>query len=241
MIYVGCAGWTIPSQFSPEFPAGGSHLERYAQVLPCCEINSSFHRPHRKSTWERWANAVPANFRFSVKAPRAVTHESALSCTDSDLTRFFEQALLLGAALGPILFQTPPTLRYEHNSARKFFTMMRSIYLGQVVMEPRHTSWFTKDAERLLIDLDIARAGADPALYPEGGYPGGSKLFSYYRLHGAPRKYYSAYSEKYLVMLATSLQNANHRGDVWCVFDNTASGAATGNALQLLRLLDPIF
>ncbi len=172
-----------------------------------------------------------------MKAPRAVTHESALSGTDGDLTNFFEQAFLLGAMLGPILFQTPPKLRYEHDVARRFFSSLRTIYSGQVVIEPRHLSWFTDDAERLLIDFDIPRVAADPSPTPEGKYPGGSKLLSYYRLHGAPRKYYSAYSDEELATLAGSLQSGNHCGDVWCVFDNTASAAAAGNALRLLRLL----
>lgn len=239
MFYFGCAGWAIPLQFSSEFPVGGSHLERYAQVLPCSEINSSFYRPHRRATWERWANAVPTGFRFAVKAPKAVTHESSLSCTGNDLMRFFEQALFLGAMLGPVLFQTSPGLTYDVNVARQFFSSLRTIYLGQVVIEPRHPSWFTEDAERLLVDFDIARVAADPAPTPKAKDPGGSKLLAYYRLHGSPHMYYSAYSEEALVKVAASLQSGRQRGDIWCVFDNTASGAAVGDALRLLRLLEP--
>jgi len=67
MIYVGCAGWTIPRQFSEEFAGSGSHLARYSRVLHCAEINTSFYRAHRESTWQRWADAVPADFRFSGK------------------------------------------------------------------------------------------------------------------------------------------------------------------------------
>ena len=110
MLYIGCAGWSIPRQFTSEFPVVGSHLERYARVLSCSEINSSFHRPHRPVTWERWADTVPATFRFAVKAPKAITHEHSLQCSATDLTGFFEKALLLREKLGPVLFQTPPKL-----------------------------------------------------------------------------------------------------------------------------------
>src|SRR5690242_448173 len=108
MIYVGCAGWNIPQRFSAEFPSEGSHLERYSRTLPCAEINSSFHRSHRQSTWERWARSVPVGFRFSVKAPKQITHATALECSQDELDDFVQHALLLGEKLGPLLFQTPP-------------------------------------------------------------------------------------------------------------------------------------
>ena len=63
MVRIGTAGWVIPRQ-SAEMAAGeGSHLERYARVMNCVEINSSFHRAHRPATWARWAEAVPEDFR----------------------------------------------------------------------------------------------------------------------------------------------------------------------------------
>ena len=76
---IGTAGWVIPRQ-NAEMAAGeGSHLERHARVFRCVEINSSFHRSHRPATWARWAEAVPEDFRFSVKFPKAVTHQAKLA------------------------------------------------------------------------------------------------------------------------------------------------------------------
>src|SRR5450755_4504686 len=88
---VGCAGWNIPRQAAGHFASRGSHLERYSQAFNCCEINSSFYRPHKKETWERWASSVPAGFRFSVKAPRAIAHEAKLNCSSEVLSAFLEQ------------------------------------------------------------------------------------------------------------------------------------------------------
>ena len=71
---IGCAGWSIPKAHAGAFPAVGTALERYAQVFDCVEINSSFYRSHRPSTYERWAASVPDHFRFSVKMPKQITH-----------------------------------------------------------------------------------------------------------------------------------------------------------------------
>ena len=73
-LFIGTAGWSIPRQVAPHFPGEGTHLHRYARVLHCVEINSSFHRPHAAATYARWAASAPAEFRFSVKIPRAITH-----------------------------------------------------------------------------------------------------------------------------------------------------------------------
>src|SRR5271154_6976869 len=84
-IRIGCAGWNIPRNLAGSFVSAGTHLERYALTFNSCEINSSFYRPHERKTWERWARTVPADFRFSVKAPRAITHRAKLSCSRETL------------------------------------------------------------------------------------------------------------------------------------------------------------
>src|ERR1700735_1262435 len=87
-IRIGTAGWSIPKYCAGEFPVGGSGLERYAARFNCTEINSSFYRPHRRTTYERWAHSVPAGFRFAVKLPKAITHERRLNDIDGPLDRF---------------------------------------------------------------------------------------------------------------------------------------------------------
>ncbi|WP_408901606.1 DUF72 domain-containing protein, partial [Pararoseomonas indoligenes] len=77
-VQIGTAGWSIPKQHAGEFDADGSHLERYARRLPAVEINSSFYRPHRPATYERWAASTPESFRFSAKVPRTITHDCRL-------------------------------------------------------------------------------------------------------------------------------------------------------------------
>jgi uncharacterized protein YecE (DUF72 family) len=236
-IRVGCAGWNIPRQAIPHFPSGKNHLARYSQVLNCCEINSSFYRAHKKETWERWAQTVPAGFQFSVKASRTITHEAKLNCSPEMLSEFLEQIKLLRDKLGPVLVQLQPSLGFDYSSARKFLSMLRAKYSGDVAWEPRHADWFDEPAEDLLAEFQIARVAADPACVPVANQPGAWSGLAYFRLHGSPRRYFSSYSPDFLNSLSAQLASLHERARVWCVFDNTGSGAAIQNALELTTKL----
>src|SRR5947209_14478083 len=107
-VRVGCAGWSIPREHAGRFPAGGSHLLRYAERFPAVEINTSFYRPHLPSTYARWAADTPEGFRFSVKVPKEITHEKRLVGVDDPLDRFLDETAALGAKRGPLLVQLPP-------------------------------------------------------------------------------------------------------------------------------------
>lgn len=231
---VGCAGWNLPRAEQACFPAEGSHLERYAARFDAVEINSSFYRPHRPSTYARWAASVPSSFRFSVKVPKAITHGLRLRDARGLLQTFLAEAAGLGDRLGCFLVQLPPSLGFEPDPVAEFFANFRSLSSIPVVCEPRHPSWFEVPVADLLQDLGVARVAADPARVPEAGEPGGWRGLVYYRLHGSPRMYYSEYSREYLESLASRLQadRAAER-NIWCIFDNTARDAATRNALDL--------
>ena len=112
-IRVGCAGWGIPREAAGCFSSEGLHLERYARVLNCCEINSTFYRSHKEATWVRWRQLVPPEFRFSVKMPRAITHEGALNCDSDAVSSFFRQIGALSEKAGrcPDLITTRSRVR----------------------------------------------------------------------------------------------------------------------------------
>jgi uncharacterized protein YecE (DUF72 family) len=239
-IRIGCAGWSIPKQAAGGFGTTGSHLERYGQVLNACEINSSFYRPHKAETWQRWADTVPGDFRFSVKVPKAITHEAQLDCGAELLRPFLKQAGLLGEKLGPLLVQLPPSLEFREDRATSFLALLRKAFSGDVVCEPRHESWFHHSANELLREFGVARVAADPARVPAAGEPGGVKSLAYFRLHGSPRRYYSAYSSEYLRALSAKLRKLAESAQVWCIFDNTASGAAMENALEVAASCGPL-
>jgi uncharacterized protein YecE (DUF72 family) len=229
---IGAAGWTIPRALAERFPQRGSSLERYACVLNSVEINSTFYCSHKASTFARWAASVPDDFRFSVKAPREITHLKRLVDCDAALKKFFDETGSLGAKLGPILIQLPPGLPFDYATAEAFFTLFRDCYQGAAACEPRHAGWFDPKADALLCAFGMSRVCADPALTPEAARPGGFGGLVYYRLHGSPRMYHSSYSERDLEKIAVAL-SGSAAAERWCVFDNTASGAALANALDL--------
>jgi uncharacterized protein YecE (DUF72 family) len=187
-IRIGCAGWGLPSAKAGAFPSPGTHLERYVRVLPAVEVNSSFYRPHRRETWERWAASVPPGFRFSVKVPRQITHFRRLREADPALDELLGQVSGLGPKLGPLLVQLPPSFAFD-----------------------------------------------DPAAARPGGWRG----LTCWRLHGSSRMYVSAYSRAFLRRLAATLTAGARRAETWCVFDNTADGAALDDARALLALCAP--
>ena len=235
---IGTAGWGLPRQWRDRFPPEGSYLERYAARFTAVEINSSFYRQHRRAVYERWAAAVPAEFRFAVKLPRAITHDQGLVAPDVLLEVFLEEVAGLGARLGPLLVQLPPSLELDDEHAEEFFAALRRLHAGGVACEPRHPSWFTSRGESLLRRHGVARVGADPARAPGAAEPGGDERLVYLRLHGSPRMYYSDYDPERLARIADRLRAAPATGaERWCIFDNTTLGAATGNALALSGLL----
>ena len=237
-LLVGTAGWSLPVAVQPSFPGEGTHLRRYARRFPVAEINSSFYRPHRPATYARWATLVPEGFRFAVKLPKTITHERQLVGAGDLLDAFLAEAGALGDRFGPLLVQLPPRLALDGAAADAFFRELRSRFDGAVALEPRHASWFEPGAEELLVEHRISRVAADPARVPAAGEPGGDPALVYYRLHGSPRTYWSSYDDAYLDALAARMRDGARRAsEVWCIFDNTASGAAAANALALLDRL----
>jgi uncharacterized protein YecE (DUF72 family) len=233
---IGTAGWSVASEAAAAFPTEGSGLERYSAVLSCAEINSSFHRSHRASTWEKWRDSVPVGFRFSVKVPKAITHERRLVDVETALEAFLVEAGLLNEKLAVLLVQLPPSLALDGKTAARFFRLLRERTPAAVAVEPRHASWFTNDASALLSDLKVSRVGADPARVPEAADPLVVEGLAYWRLHGSPVIYRSSYADRISDLAATV--RATEAEKKWIVFDNTASSAATGDALALMRALD---
>ena len=235
-VFVGCAGWSIGREYWPRFASDGTHLQRYAGRFSATEINSSFYRPHRAQTYQRWADSVGPDFRFSVKLAKSITHERRLQSCEDELDSFFAQCTQLGDRLGCVLVQLPPGLMYEPQIARAFFQEVRLRYKGSLVLEPRNDSWLA--ADELLQTLHIGRVAADPAVLSTGFQTGGWPGVQYWRLHGSPRIYHSEYGVARLRALAEQvLMGAASTTEYWFIFDNTASGFAINDALTFQALM----
>jgi uncharacterized protein YecE (DUF72 family) len=229
-LWLGTAGWNVPASCRNKVGGEGSHLERYARIMNAVEINTSFYRPHRRTTYHKWFDATPDGFRFAVKAPKSVTHTPGLALAEFD--RFINETAGLGEKLAVFLIQFPPGKSFTASEAHDLFEALQTRSPVALVCEPRHASWFTPEVEDWLAARRISRVAADPARVAGADQPGGWRGLKYFRLHGSPRTYYSSYDEAALRRvheLLTSSQSA----ETWCIFDNTALGAAMENALTL--------
>jgi uncharacterized protein YecE (DUF72 family) len=234
---VGCAGWSIPAADRARFGPGDSVLERYATRFNAVEINSSFYRPHQRATYARWAAAVPRGFRFSVKLPKAISHERRLQASGPPLDEFVGQIQGLGMKLGSLLLQLPPGLAFDAKVAANFFAMLGRRTGVPMACEPRHPSWNSDKASDLLQRFGIGRVSADPDPCPQVPARSLDARLEYWRWHGSPRIYYSSYEDAELRRLESAVRSAPQKTEPWIIFDNTAHGHATGNALRLQELL----
>jgi uncharacterized protein YecE (DUF72 family) len=157
-----------------------------------------------------------------------------LAAAEAALDEFLPGPLALGGRLGCLLVQLAPSLKLDAAVADAFFAALRERHAGPVACEPRHPTWFGEAGDALLAAHRVARVAADPPKADGGDRPAGWAGLAYWRLHGSPRVYYSGYDDARLDPLAAALARHHAAGaEVWCIFDNTALGAATGNALAV--------
>lgn len=234
-LHIGCAGWGIPLLFRVEEKI--HNLKLYSRYFSCVEINSTFYRNHKMSTFENWASLVPANFRFALKVPRSVSHANKLE-TPKLIDPLIEGARVLGLKCGPILLQTAPSFEFEGPRLSKFIDYIRRSFDGSIVIEPRHVSWFSKSALSLARRLDISLVAADPG--PKKVFEAQAVLrgnsVNYVRLHGQPKIYVSSYSEDFLRRLVRYWNLSKLSKPTWVIFDNTAIGYSFANAIKLTQM-----
>src|SRR6185369_12722525 len=107
--------------------------------------------------------------------------------------RFASEVKALGGKLGVLLVQLPPSLAFDAAAATRFFKAVRKRVDVPLALEPRHPSWGSQPADRLLTRSRVARVAADPAPWVGAESPAGYADLAYFRWHGSPRKYYSDY------------------------------------------------
>lgn len=231
-LYIGCAGWSLPP---PLRNANLTYLARYAQIFNAVEINSSFYRHHQPKTYAGWAESTPPDFRFSVKVPKAISHEANLEL--AILGRFRSEVRQLGPKLDTLLLQLPPGRSFDPDWASSVLTALRAEDSQTLVaLEPRHETWFRPEAATLAHSFGAAYVYADPPPNLAAEATVKAANATYLRLHGSPRMYYSPYTDEYLEKLAAILVESGVASR-WCIFDNTAFGAAVPNALTLKNLV----
>ncbi|UOQ88324.1 DUF72 domain-containing protein [Agromyces endophyticus] len=268
-VRIGISGWVYPRWRGEFYPAGlrqADELAYASERLTAIELNGSFYALQRPPSWARWRDTAPEGFVFAVKGPRFITHIKRLRETAAPLANFFASGVLdLGPKLGPILWQLPPTLAYEHGLLDRFLGALpatrsqasrlaarhdgrmtgRSSYRAgddaplRHAVEVRHPSFETAADEwaDLLAQHGVASVTADTA----GRYPRIDRVtagFAYARLHGEEELYASGYDDTSLDRWAEWARGHLAAGrDAYLFFDNDVKVRAPFDAMALIERL----
>src|SRR4051812_47649537 len=159
---VGTSGWSYKewkgSFYPPKLPQD-EMLGFYASRFSTVEVNNSFYRIPSEKVLMGWAERVPPDFRFVLKASRRITHNSRLAGEDGSLEYFLRAANPLGERLGPTLFQLPPTFKKDAVRLRDFLARLPKRWMA--ALEFRHASWFDHEVYDLLRSHDVALVAVD--------------------------------------------------------------------------------
>lgn len=236
-MYIGCSGFSErlwKGFFYPEELASKDYLKFYSEHLDSVEINSTFYRKPTLKTLENWYAATPADFRFFIKIPKAITHLKKLNDTRTDTDEFCSHISSgLKEKLAGFLFQLPPSFVYSEENLEKFLKTINPDFLN--VVEFRNKSWWTDKVFKILRENNVVFTGVPIPKDISDEVVVNSDKYLYYRLHGAPVMFKSEYSEEFLKDLAKKI--SEFKGESYVYFNNTFGTAGIKNALFLDKIL----
>ena len=236
---IGCSGFYYKEWknlfYSPDLPQK-KWFEFYCSKFDTLEMNVTFYQFPRKETLRKWFDASPKNFRFSVKAPRLITHYKRLNDSMQLLDNFYKTIQDgLQEKLGAALFQFPPSFVYTQDNLE-----LVSDYLNRKdfinVTEFRHSSWWNANVYTELEKSNIIFCGISHPKLPDTAVV--NQNIAYYRFHGVPDLYNSEYRHESLEKIADVLLSAEKCKEVFIYFNNTASMAAIENSMWLKKHLE---
>lgn len=217
-IRVGIGGWTYApwrKNFYPDGLVQKRELEYASRHLRVIEINGTFYGAQKPATYARWAAETPEGFVFSLKAPRYITEGKKLADTAKGITGFIEGGLdQMGDRLGPILWQLPPSRRFDADDLDAFLRLLPA-KLGKRplrhVLEVRHSSFLSAEY------VDLARSHHVPTVFTDSPeYPSLADItgdFTYARLMRSEDGIATGYSAKDLNAWSKCAQRWAHGQD----------------------------
>lgn len=235
--HVGCSGYHYrhwKNVFYPEKLPQRRWFEFYSQHFRTLELNVTFYRFPQLSFLENWYASSPADFRFSVKAPRLITHYKQFNDTAQLLADFYGTVQEgLREKLGPVLFQLPPRLAYSNDRLFKMLDSLDPAFRN--VLEFRHPSWWEGHVYQALAQRGVSFCGQSHPQLPDEVVANAALL--YYRFHGTPELYKSPYAEEYLRQVVSQIEAARHVQEAYLYFNNDIDASAIGNARQMQHLV----
>ncbi|TVZ88960.1 DUF72 domain-containing protein [Streptomyces sp. BK340] len=235
-LFVGTSGWQYKDWRGVLYPDGCPTrlwLEEYATRFATVEINNAFYRLPTRENFEAWRDRVPDDFVVAVKASRYLTHIKRLRDPEEPVHRLMAHAAGLGARLGPVLLQLPPTLRRDPDLLD---TCLACFPAGtRVAVEPRHDSWWTPEVRGVLESRNAALCWADVQAHPVTPL-WRTTDWGYIRFHEGRARPWPRYGrrslETWVDRVATTWSDAE---DVYAYFNNDPGGAAVEDAVAFGR------
>ena len=213
-------------------------LEFYAQHFGCVELNVTFYRLPKKVTFRNWYKRTPKEFKFVAKGSRFITHVKRLKECQESLKIFFDGAYKLKEKLACVLWQFPPSLKYDYVRLESFIKSLKNNYKYCLhSFEFRNASWFNGNTYSLLKNSNFNLCIADSLNFPSQEVITSS--FLYLRFHGGKILYGSNYSKKELNLWVNKLKKwSKNTKSLFAFFNNDACGFAVKNALQFKEILN---
>jgi uncharacterized protein YecE (DUF72 family) len=230
---LGTSGWQYQDWRGRLYPAKLPQrlwLEHYAENFDTVEVNNAFYRLPEKSTFEQWRDRTPDDFVVVVKMSRYLTHVKRLKEPEEPVDRFLSRAEGLGKKLGPVLIQLPPTLKGDPAALER--TLARFPRHVEVVVEPRHSTWFTGETREVLERHRAALCWADRKGRPLNPL-WQTADFGYIRMHEGRAAPWPRYGR---AALATWLERAGRFARTYVFFNNDPGGAAVTDATALAAM-----
>lgn len=241
--YIGTSGWAYKDWGKKFFPKGlpvSEHLSYLAKHFNTVEINASFYRLQPSKNYQRWRQATPKDFIFSVKVSRYITHIKRMKVVSRPWLQFFKETLQLKQKQGPFLFQFPAFFTGKPDQVNRidqFLKKYRKDKKNRMAFEFRHANCFSKEMLKVLEKYKVAVVFANSAKYPAAPWVSFTD-FVYFRLHGPKRLFGSSYSKKELQEQARIMKKYQRQGkDVFVYFNNDMDANAAANAKLLQELL----
>lgn len=238
-IHIGCSSFNNrfwQPEFYPADMPRSQWFEHYCRHFDTFEINVTFYKFPTVRTLTTWYNKAPSNFKYAVKAPKTITHIAKFVDIQAEIERFYAICREgLREKLGPILFQLPPSFAFNADNLELVLQNLDPNFIN--VVEFRNKSWWRDEVFEVFREKKVSFCSVS---YP--GLPDHivtTTAFGYFRLHGVPRLFYSAYSEEYLISLYERIRTASGLCSAAIYFNNTAGHEGIRNALRAQQLAVP--
>jgi len=235
--HIGCSAYATPAWknlFYPKDLPKSKWFDYYCQHFNTYEFNGSFYRFPTVKNLLTWHDKTPADFQFSIKIPKIITHIKKLQDCEKEIAEFYAVAKEgLRDKLACVLWQLPPSFSYREERLKSLIQGTDTDFKN--VVEFRHESWWREDVIDLLNENHITFCNVNYPKLPSEIHK--NLPIGYVRMHGNPELFYSEYSQNQIEKLYLDVQNLEFQ-EVYVYFNNTASTAGIINALQFKKLIE---